>query len=337
MHISSVSVIVPTYNRYDRLLRVLDALEAQEVGDWSYEIVIVSDGSTDGTEEQLPSHLSDRARLVTQKNGGPAKARNAGLAASSGELVVFIDDDVVPEPTCIRRHVETHQASDERQVVIGPLLTPDSVELSPYVTWEQRMLYKQYDAMREGRYSATARQFYTGNASMLRSVLDECGGFDPDFRRAEDVELGYRLADAGIPFNFVRGAEAYHFAERSFDGWLEIASSYGRNDVIFWRDRAQSWLVPQIRFEWESRHRLNRAFTRLGVGVPLVGKLIEAVTRPVVERGSRRNPEFGQRLLSAVYGLRYYSALADELGSLQTFLDMDPDSESGDPSGPTFS
>ena len=334
MHITSVSVIVPTYNRYERLLRVIEALESQEIGDWSYEIVVVSDGSTDGTDEKVPPLLGDRTRLVTQENGGPAKARNAGVANSTGELVIFIDDDVVPEPSCIRRHVETHQGSDERQVVIGPLLTPESIDLSPYVAWEQRMLYKQYDAMDEGRYSATARQFYTGNASMLRSVLDEFGGFDPNFRRAEDVELGYRLANAGIPFTFVRDAEAYHFAERSFESWLAIASSYGQNDVIFWRDGGQSWLVPRIRAEWESRHRLNRAFTRIGVRVPALGKAVEFVAKPVIERGSRRRPEFGQRLLSAVYGLRYYSALADELGSMKQFLDMEPRFEPGDQFGP---
>ncbi|MEM8705400.1 MAG: glycosyltransferase family A protein [Actinomycetota bacterium] len=322
--VRSVSVIVPTYNRYERLLRVVDALEAQDVGDRDYEIVIVSDGSSDGTDEKVPPQLSERARLLTQPNGGPAVARNTGIEASTGELLVFIDDDVVPEPHCVRTHIEIHEASAERRVVIGPLLTPTTVELSPYVTWEQRMLYKQYDAMAEGHYSATARQFYTGNASMRRSLLDEFGGFDPAFRRAEDVELGYRLANAGVPFEFEMGAEAYHFAERSFDSWLGIASAYGRNDVLFWRDGGQAWLIPRIRDEYESRHVLNRLVTRIGVTVPGVASLMEAVAKPVIERGSRRRPNFGQRLLSALYSVRYYKALAEELGSMADFLAIEP-------------
>ena len=87
--VRSVSVIVPTYNRYERLLRVVDALEAQDVGDRDYEIVIVSDGSSDGTNEKVPPQLSERARLLTQANSGPAVARNTGIEASTGELLVL--------------------------------------------------------------------------------------------------------------------------------------------------------------------------------------------------------------------------------------------------------
>ncbi|MEO0495002.1 MAG: glycosyltransferase, partial [Actinomycetota bacterium] len=296
-----------------------------------YEIVIVSDGSTDGTDERIPDRVTDEIRFVTQENGGPAVARNTGIAASTGELLVFIDDDVVPEPGCVRTHVEAHDAADGRLVVIGPLLTPTSVELSPYVTWEQRMLYKQYDAMAEGRYGATARQFYTGNASMPRSLLEEFGGFDAAFRRAEDVELGYRLGAAGVPFAFQPDAEAYHFAERSFESWIDIAASYGRNDVIFWRDGGQSWLVPRVRAEFRSRHLLNRWFTRLGVRVPAVGRLVERVTKTVVERDGGADSALGQRLLSAVYNLRYYSALVDELGGPAEFRKISPLRDASDP------
>jgi GT2 family glycosyltransferase len=95
------------------------------------------------------------------------------------------------------------------------------------------MLVKQYDAMERGDWAATARQFYTANASLARRHVLDAGGFDERFRRAEDVELAYRLADRGLRFVFARDAVVVHHPDRSFRAWLDIAGAYGRNDVVF--------------------------------------------------------------------------------------------------------
>ena len=315
-----VSVIVPTCNRRDSLERALDAIGAQHRDGWDLEIIVVSDGSTDGTVEMLAARDDTSLTVIDQDNAGPAAARNAGLEAAAGDLVVFIDDDVVAEPGCIAAHVRAHRGASTPTVVIGPLLTP-SVELSPYVSWEQRMLEKQYDALGRGEYEPSARQFYTGNASCLRSVLVSVGGFSDQYLRAEDVELGYRLADAGLTFSFEAQAEAYHFAERSFASWIAIAASYGENDVRFWRDHDQTWLVPQIRKEFGRRHRLIQTFTRVGVRFPLVRKLVSYFTPRVVEsRLAERLPTVRRGLLSAAYNLEYFSALAAEIGGFSVFL-----------------
>ena len=119
--------------------------------------------------------------------------------------------------------------------------------MTPWVRWEQEMLMKQYRAMLRGDWAATARQFYTGNASLRRSHILAAGGFDEGFRRAEDVELAYRLANKGLDFVFNMQAVGMHFAERSFRAWLDMAYAYGRNDVIFARDRNQKWLLSAVR------------------------------------------------------------------------------------------
>ncbi|MCK5924044.1 MAG: glycosyltransferase family 2 protein, partial [Methylococcales bacterium] len=159
---------------------------------------------------------------VSQPNAGAAAARNRGVSEAQGEIILFIDDDVVPTPTLIEDHLRHHETASDI-VVIGPMLTPPHHSLLPWVAWEQAMLEKQYNAMQAGEWEPTPRQFYTGNSSIARQHLDAAGGFDTEFRRAEDVELAYRLADMGLRFIFDSQAVGYHYAERSFDSWMGIA------------------------------------------------------------------------------------------------------------------
>ena len=238
VHRPYFSVVVPTYNRLGRLRHVIAAFERQAYPSDAYEVIVISDGSTDGTDAYLETLQSTmRLRWLTQANQGPAAARNAGVRTAVGEFIVFVDDDVVPEPQLLEEHARSHHEAGRDVVVLGPLLTPEGFEMAPWVRWEQEMLMKQYRAMLRGDWDATARQFYTGNASLRRSHILDAGGFDEGFRRAEDVELAYRLATNGLEFVFNIKAAGMHFADRSYRAWLDAAYSYGRNDVIFARDR----------------------------------------------------------------------------------------------------
>jgi GT2 family glycosyltransferase len=317
----SVSVVVPTFNRLPRLRETLVGLAGQVGVDDGFEVIVVSDGSTDGTDDYISSdQLPLPIIALTQPNGGPAAARNKGIAAASGELVLFIDDDVVPTPDLIAAHLRRHDHPDDDLVVVGPMETPEGYPLSPWVRWEQAMLYKQYEAMNRGDYGATARQFYTGNASVARRHLAAAGGFDPTFRRAEDVELAYRLARQGLHFAFEPQATVLHYAERSFDAWLQAAYSYGQNDVIFARERDQGWLLDSISREFHGRHRLVRALTSLCIphrrAAAAASAVLAAVSRAVcrLPSGSRFD-RLASATLSAVYNLTYYRGMADELGS----------------------
>ena len=111
----------------------------------------------------------------------------------------------------LEEHARSHHEAGRDVVVLGPLLTPEGFEMAPWVRWEQEMLMKQYSAMLRGDWPATARQFYTGNASLRRSHILAAGGFDEGFRRAEDVELAYRLANNGLEFVFNIQAAGHAF------------------------------------------------------------------------------------------------------------------------------
>src|SRR5262245_33713617 len=113
MQATPISVVVPTYNRVERLRHVIAALESQSYPRNDYEVIVVSDGSNDGTHAYLEALRSTmRLRWFSQSNRGPAAARNAGVDKAVGELIAFIDDDVVPEAGLLAEHVRAHHEAD---------------------------------------------------------------------------------------------------------------------------------------------------------------------------------------------------------------------------------
>ncbi|MBK9940425.1 MAG: exopolysaccharide biosynthesis glycosyltransferase EpsD [Kouleothrix sp.] len=317
-----VSVIVPTYNRVNRLKHVLAALSQQTFSPREVEVLVVSDGSSDGTHEYVRRlHMPYQLTLIEQANQGPAAARNNGIAHASGEYILFVDDDVVPAPTMLAEHMQMHEQAGKQAVVLGPMLTPANFRMSPWVRWEQAMLAKQYQSIQNGTWAPTARQFYTGNTSLARRHVLASGGFDPTFRRAEDVELAYRLSQLGLRFIFHPSAIGYHYAERSFRSWLETPYAYGRNEVIFARDKQQSWLLPAVYEEFQLRHTLIRWLIRLCLDRKSLSGGAVAWLRLIGQESDR----FGiERLVeiahSGMFNLRYYQGIADELGGRKQFF-----------------
>jgi glycosyltransferase involved in cell wall biosynthesis len=320
------SVVIPTYNRLERLRHVITALEQQAYPSDAYEVIVISDGSTDGTDAYLEAlHSTMRLRWFPQANRGPSAARNAGIQKAGGEFIVFIDDDVVPEPQLLGEHARSHHEAGRDVVVLGPLLTPEDFKMAPWVRWEQEMLMKQYRAMLRGDWSATARQFYTGNASLRRSHILAAGGFDEGFRRAEDVELAYRLADKGLDFVFNMQAVGMHFAERSFRAWLDVAHTYGRNDVIFARDRNQKWLLSAIRQEFRARNFFIRSLVRTCRGRSWLTWIANSVLKDAADGANLLRARNIERFAySGLFNLQYYSGLLNELDDVHfLFKDLE--------------
>lgn len=317
---TNVTVILPTYNRLDRLKQVLAGLERQQYPLSNFDVVVISDGSTDGTHEYLAS-IKTPLNLVAaiQKNQGPAAARNKGIELATGEIVLFIDDDVVPSPQLLAEHMRLH-AQEADLIVLGPMLTPPDVRLSPWVQWEQDMLVKQYRAMEEGAWAPTARQFYTGNTSLARRHLVEVGGFDARYRRAEDIELAYRLARRPVRFVFHPAAIGYHYAERSFRSWIEIPYTYGRNDVAFARE-GEAWILEVLPREFRERNPLITSLVRLCLDrKALSGATLTGLKLVAQLNGRAGLPMLSRFVHSAMFNLRYYQGVADALGGRAEFL-----------------
>ena len=179
---------------------MISALEQQAYPLDAFEVIVISDGSTDGTDAYLEAPLPDAATVVYAGQSGSRCRSQLGIKKAGGEFIVFIDDDLVPSLNCWR-NTRARTMRQTKMLWCSGRAYPKGFEMAPWVRWEQEMLMKQYQAMLRGDWPATARQFYTGNASLRRSHLLAAGGFDEGFRRAEDVELAYRLADKGLGFD----------------------------------------------------------------------------------------------------------------------------------------
>jgi GT2 family glycosyltransferase len=309
-----VSLVIPTSNRRLSLARLLESLIEQTHSNARFEVLVVDDGSTDGTLEYLRSLVVPYPlRVLPQPHRGPAAARNLGAQQSQAALIVFIDDDVVPSPGLIAEHAATHQAIPDA-VVVGPMLPPRDWPRPVWVRWEEQKLRRQYDAMLSGRYPCTPRQFYTGNSSLTRARFFEAGGFDPGFKRAEDVELGYRLSRRGARFVFNPRAVVLHYPSRSFAAWCRTPYQYGRNDVRMERDKGHVALQVATR-EFQTRHPLNCLMTRLCVGRQTLLKAAVCALRSVVHiAGHVRSERTAQLALSGIFNLLYWQGVCDELG-----------------------
>lgn len=323
-----LSVIIPTHNRIERLKRVLAGFEAQTYSRDLFEVIVVSDASSDGTNEYLAAFETPLDfHFVIQEHGGPAKARNSGVAKAQGKYVLFVDDDVVPSTTLIAEHMRLHHESDQRLVVLGPMLTPDDFDMAPWVRWEQAMLVKQYDAMEQGVWTPTARQFYTGNSSLAREHILAVGGFNESFRRAEDVELAYRLVPLNVKFVFEPRAIGYHYASRSFESWMSIPYAYGRNDAVFATSGGQEWLLGVVRDEFRQRHPLSTALVCVSLNRPLVRNGVIGMLRLVAALSNRLQVSaLSQQAYSGIFSTWYYQGFVDQLGTTAPLFERRPGS-----------
>jgi GT2 family glycosyltransferase len=311
-----VSIVVPTFNRRASLSRLLNALAAQTYPTGGFEVIVVDDGSTDGSVEMLQGLTTPYTlRIVQQAHGGPALARNRGVGEAHGQLIIFLDDDVVPAADLVATHVAA-QAEHDNLVVIGPMLPPRHGRRPAWIRWEEAKLVAQYEAMLDGKYACTPRQFFTANVSLRRARFLQAGGFDSSFKRAEDVELGFRLRDQGARFAFHGAAQVVHYPTRSFKAWCRTPYQYGRYDVEM--ERKGHGALGIVLREFHSRHRLNRWLARLCVGRQwLIRGAVVALgagARVADQVGAQRPASLA---MSGIFSVLYWQGVADELGSTQ--------------------
>lgn len=193
-----------TYNRAALLERVLEACFDQTVPEHSYEVVLVDDGSTDETPsiiERARSRATCAFTVISQSNRGLAGARNAGIAASRGERIIFIDDDVIVLPNFVAEHLRSH-AAHPRAIVRGGAIEVDDLDVLPPPVWS----IKNYS----GNF------FWTTNVSVPLATILAIGGFNESFAEYgwEDIDVGMRLRAAGVKAVFNRRALVYHFKPR---------------------------------------------------------------------------------------------------------------------------
>ena len=228
------SVVVPTYNRLPILQKCLAALENQTITQ-TYEVVVVDDGSSDGTVEFLQSHTDEfpHVRLLLQNHEGAAIARNTGIDAAKGEIIVFIDSDLVVTPVFLESHAQSLKGK-ERFFTYGLVINTSNFD-DP--TSEKVKITDISNAF-----------FATGNVAISKHWLIEAGKFDTSFRQYgwEDLELGVRLKNLGLKLIKCPEAVGYHwhpaFTIDKMQRMLDVEEQRGRMSIVFYQ-KHPTWEV----------------------------------------------------------------------------------------------
>jgi len=235
----TLSVVIPTFNRRDVLERTLQSLLVQDIAPENYEIIVVVDGSTDDSAQMLRDWKpACSLRVMESLHRGPGAARNIGFRAAVGDLVLFLDDDLVCIPGLLRQHCSSHLGS-EPLLVHGPIyVAPESSKtIIRYITeCGYERYYRALDSDVELRFPEKITSFSVlssmlnssmsvlssmANSSISREALLACGGFDERILAAEDLELGLRLWKMGMRFRFQPAAIAYEFFVKSSLEYLQ--------------------------------------------------------------------------------------------------------------------
>lgn len=269
-----ISVVIPTYNRRATLDLCLRALEQQEIAPERFEIVVVDDGSTDGTADLLAeaaSRSGGRLRRARQPNAGPSAARNAGVALTRGALVLLLDDDIIAEPALVGEHLEWHQRhADPWSAVLGYVRWSEGVPITPFMRFiDSNGMQFGYGRLRDGQRIGF-RYFYTCNLSLKREILIG-HPFDTRFPSAafEDISLGYELERLGLSLHFHRRAAGWHHRTVDFDQFRDRMARAGRSLRLLHRAH------PEVRSVMPAPHR--RRLTRASRWfAALVGRFLPA-------------------------------------------------------------
>lgn len=217
-----VSVVVPTYNRVKQLKNLLESISKIN-GNNLYEIIIVNDCSIDNTDKLVKkwisrSHPFKVKYFLMKNNGGPAKARNKGIAISEGDAVAFTDSDCIVHPYWIK-HLSMSLERNRKYIGIGGKVLPLSDDI-----------YSKYNTFHRILEPPQSRKYLvSANCIYWREPIIEAGGFDEDISKpgGEDIGLSFKLFNLGYRFGFNKKAIVYHDYRFNLRDFSKTFYNYG--------------------------------------------------------------------------------------------------------------
>jgi GT2 family glycosyltransferase len=227
----TVSIVVPTYNRSNFIEKTFSSLVNQDYPKDQFEIIVVDDGSSDGTTEILERFKRDYPffQYLSQSNKGPATARNLGIQHAQGEIILFMDDDCIADKSWVKELVRGYEDQQAGGVAGLVKYVPPNNNISNQFAAQAKGAGPEVNARGELDF------FVTANASFRRAVLNQVGGFDETFPHAahEDVDLSYRVRQAGWKLLYCERAIVDHYHSHNLKSNLRKWYRIGNSEVLF--------------------------------------------------------------------------------------------------------
>jgi glycosyltransferase involved in cell wall biosynthesis len=244
------SIIIPTYNRLDKLKKTLKSIENQSFNRGDFEVVVVNDGSTDKEYKKFRglSNLYKRLdlKLFEQENFGAGIARNKGVIKSKGEYIIFVGDDTSLSKNFLKEHYDFLKKYPN-DCILGFVDWDKGLELNDVMKVVAPFGH-QFDYRIKNKLDCGYRHFYTSNISMKREIIKNCL-FREDFVGCnwEDIDVGYRLSKKGVKIIFNPNAVCYHDHYYDEETFKKRQRSVGLNKKIFLR------LNPELKSIYSNR------------------------------------------------------------------------------------
>jgi glycosyltransferase involved in cell wall biosynthesis len=220
-HQPEISVIIATFNRINVLEETLNRISAQSFPKDKYEVIVIDDGSEDGTPNYLKSLKMPIAisYIINKHNMGRAKTRNRGLKTARGKYVLMLDDDIWADKDLITKHYQEHMRHPEGVAVVGAIHASTAVQptvINMYLSSHHNWCYNEMCRSDESLPYGFCK---TASLSLPRKLIDKVGLFNEDFIKygSEDSEFGYRLCRDGIKIVFAKEAIGYHFHDETIE------------------------------------------------------------------------------------------------------------------------
>ena len=225
------SVIIPTFNGKDKVTQLLKSLEKQTVS--SFEIIVVVDGSTDGSMQYIQSFAwkLNELHLFEQINKGRAGARNTGAREAKTPLLIFFDDDMILDPGCIEKHLQFHQKYTAC-IAMGKILEPAAAgdtEIVQYKDFLNTSWNKTLEPYKQQALPAEWTILSAANFSIPKSDFDKLNGFDELLKDIEDYDFALRVKQQGTEIYYLDDAVSIHKDPFTFQKYAARSRSYLKN------------------------------------------------------------------------------------------------------------